>query len=94
MKRTLVIALFAALPCLALATSQEDRAQTALQGILAQADLEIIHAKALPDGSVELIFGVSVDDDTQIDIVQRLQAHPDVAAVHAQASPRTFCRID
>jgi len=82
--------LAAALPCQA----DQGKAADALYAVLARENLEILHAKALADGSVEILFGVTVNDADHLRVVETLRAHPDVKGVHAMSSPRTFCRIE
>lgn len=69
-------------------------AALALDAVLQQENVEVVHAQGYPDGSVEIMFGVSVDDAEHMRIVERLRSHPDIRSVEAYASPRTFCRID
>lgn len=61
--------------------------------VLSEEEMEIIHAKALPDGAVEIIFGASVNDADQLRVVERLRADPRVREVRASGSPRTWCRF-
>lgn len=74
--------------------ADQGKAGTALQAVLARESLEILHAKALADGTVEILFGVTVNDADHMRVVDSLRAHPDVKGVHAMSSPRTFCRIE
>ena len=71
----------------------QSAAAAALDDILREADLEIVHAEALPDGVVDIIFGVSVNDYEHMQVVEKLRAHPDVKDVIARSSPRTFCNF-
>lgn len=87
----LITLLFAtALPCQA----DQGKADAALQAVLARESLEIVHAKALADGTVEILFGVTVNDADHLRVVDALRTHPDVKGVNAMSSPRTFCRIE
>ncbi|KAF0102551.1 MAG: hypothetical protein FD187_2062 [bacterium] len=74
--------------------ADQGKAGVALQTVLARESLEILHAKALEDGTVEILFGVTVNDADHMRVVDSLRAHPDVKGVHAMSSPRTFCRIE
>ncbi len=74
--------------------ADQGKAADALQAILVRENLEILHAKALEDGTVEILFGVTVNDADHMRVVDSLRAHPDVKGVHAISSPRTFCRIE
>ncbi len=69
-------------------------AALALEALLQQEGVEVVHAQGYPDGLVEIMFGSSVDDAEHLRIVEKLRAHPDIHTVKAYASPRTFCRID
>ncbi len=69
-------------------------AAAALAEILASQGLEIIHSAALPDGGVEVLFGVEVTDAEYQRAVERLQSHPAIKGVDATTSPRTFCTVN
>ncbi len=75
-------------------TATTTATETAMNAILVAEGIEIVHAEALADGVVEVIFGVSVADHELTRAVDRLRAHPDIRDVIAQTSPRTFCRVD
>lgn len=87
------IALFALLCGLALpAAAAPSPAAEALAAVLGEENLEIIHAEALPDGVVEIIFGVSVTDDEVMRVVDALRGRDAIKDVIARTSPRTFCQ--
>ena len=91
MTRTILFALLfaASLSCHA----GQSAAAAALDHVLREANLEIVHAEALADGVVDIIFGVSVNDYEHMQVVEKLRAHPDVKDVIARSSPRTFCNF-
>ncbi|MGF1644891.1 MAG: hypothetical protein ACFCUJ_14740 [Thiotrichales bacterium] len=70
----------------------QDSSTTALEQTLASEQLEIIHAKARPDGSVEIVFG-DVTETERERLLSKLRNHPDVKGIEAHLSPRTFCNI-
>lgn len=81
--------LFLNLPALA-----DAQAQAALHEILQREKVDIVHAKALPDGTVEILFGIDASEAEQARLIEALRAHPHVRGVEASASSRTFCRIE
>jgi len=66
-------------------------ADAVLQRMLATEDVDIVHAEALPDGVIDILFGVAANE-LEIDrVVSQLQAHDAVRDVIVRTSPRTFC---
>lgn len=84
-----LLTLFLALPALA-----DVKAARALQSILQQEPTHVVHAQVLPDGTVEILFGIDASEREQARLVDALRAHPDVRGVLPTTSPRTFCRIE
>lgn len=84
-------ALLALLMCLSLtAQAGQSPAAVALASVLGEAYLEIVHAEALPDGVVEILFGLSVADHEVTRVVDWLRAQEGVRDVIARTTPRTF----
>lgn len=78
---------------LALPAGASEPARTALDAVMASQQVDIVHAAAFPDGTVEVLFGIDASEREQEQIVEALRAHPDVRAVVATTSPRgVFCR--
>lgn len=89
LRLSLLATLFLSLPALA-----DAKADAALRSVLRQETVDIVHAKALADGTIEIIFGIDASELEQARVVDALRAHRDVRGVVATPSPRTFCRID
>jgi hypothetical protein len=66
----------------------------ALESLMRDENLEIIHSEVLADGVVDILFGVTVTDFDYLRLVDKLRKHPDIKDVIARTSPRTFCNFD
>jgi len=75
-------------------TIHANQAAAAMATVMKGEDLEIIHSEVLPDGVVDILFGVTVTDYDYDRVVGKLRSHPDIKGVIGRTSPRTFCRFD
>jgi acyl-CoA reductase-like NAD-dependent aldehyde dehydrogenase len=81
------------MPALA-AQNHAIQAAAAMATVMKGEDIEIIHSEVLPDGVVDILFGVTVTDYDYDRVVGKLKSHPDIKGVIGRTSPRNFCRFD
>ena len=92
MKKWLLLFLFF---CFSLPSqAAQQQAMEALESLMRDENLEIIHSEVLADGVVDILFGVTVTDFDYLRLVDKLRMHPDIKDVIARTSPRTFCNFD
>ena len=69
----------------------QEEASTALTEILFDSDMENVSYTVDGSGSIDITFGVSVQDDEYVSILGKLNAHPHINSVLASRGHVNFC---